>query len=79
MAIAALMALFKAIFIWEEVEEEIRKMDGGWKTWVVREELMREWEKQQIKKKKEKFKDVHRQLVSLQTIVWLRRCYQIVK
>ena len=65
LAVTALMALFKELFLWEDVEEKIMEMPGGWKTWIVEEELKKEWEKHQIKKKKALFKDVHQQLVSL--------------
>ena len=67
LAIAALMSMFKDFNRWEEVQEEIVKMPGGWKTWVVEEEMQKAWQKQQIKKKKDRFKNVHRQLVSMQT------------
>ena len=64
LAITALMSLFKDEDRFEDVEENKEKMKDGWKTWVVREEMMKEWEKEQIKKKKVLFKNVHRQLVS---------------
>ena len=79
LAVTALMALFKDLYIWEDVEEKIMKMEGGWKLWVVEEEMKRVWARTQTQRKKDVFKKVHQQLVSLQTIVWLCRWYPIVK
>ena len=67
LAIAALMSMFKDFNLWEEVEEKVLEMEGGWKTWVIREEMQKAWQKQQMKKKKDLFKNIHRQLVSMQT------------
>lgn len=64
LAITALMSQFKQLYVWEDVEEEITKMKDGWKTWVVKEEMRKVWERIQVEKKKKHFKDVHRQLVS---------------
>ena len=64
LAVTALMALFKDVNVWEDVEEKIMEMEGGWKTWVVEEEMKRAWAKHQTERKKDLFKNVHRQLVS---------------
>lgn len=80
LAVAALMSLVKDVHTWEEVEDELLKMEGGWKLWVMEEEIKRVWAKHQMKKKKTLFKEVHRQLVSIVVVVeipWCRpiRCY----
>ena len=69
LALTALMSLFKDVDVWEDVEDTIVKMEGGWKTWVMVEDMRRVWEKMRVEKKKRLFKDVHRQLVSLQELL----------
>ena len=64
LAIATLMSLFKHVKVWEDVEDELWKMPNGYLLWPMEDELKRAWEKHQIKKKRELFTDVHRQLVS---------------
>ena len=68
LALSTLMSVFKEYMVWEDIEEEIRKMPGGWLLWVVEEEMKRVWEKHQIKKKKQQFEKIHRQLVSRKRI-----------
>ena len=55
LTVAALMALFKDVNIWEEVEDQLLKMEGGWKLWVLEDELKRQWAKRQMQKKKNLF------------------------
>ena len=76
LAITALMSLFKDCYVWEYVEDELMKMKDGWKLWVVEEELQKEWEKGMTERKKKKFKDVHRQLVSsnITDVGWCKWC-----
>ena len=64
LAIATLMSLFKDLDCWEDVEDELWKMPNGYLLWPMEEELKKEWAKQQLKKKKALFKNVHQQLVS---------------
>ena len=64
-ALTALMALFKDFEVWEDVEEKVEEMEQGWKTWVLRDEMMKKWARMRAQKKKDLFKNVHRQLVSI--------------
>ena len=65
LALAALMSLFEDWYVWEDLKDSIENVEGGWKTWVLAEEMRRVWKHRQRDKKKKLFTDVHRQLVSM--------------
>ena len=73
LALAALMSLFEDFGTYDEVEDAVMKMEDGWKTWVLEEDMRKVWEKTRVKKKQRQFKDVHRQLVSMRALLLLRR------
>ena len=64
LAIAVFMASFKDLTCWEDVLEKVYNRNPL--LWPMEEQLQKAWQKEQKKKKKALFKDVHRQLVSIE-------------
>ena len=71
------MSLFKDLDCWEEVLDKVYEINPL--LWPLEDEFKKEWAKQQLKKKKALFKDVHQQLVSRINIVGLVKVVPLVK
>ena len=62
LAMAVFMSCFKDLDCWEDVVEKVYDINPL--LWPMETEMMKEWEKGMMERKKKTFKNVHRQLVS---------------